>query len=80
MPDPAADGRAMPLFSRHGDPILEQIARDTFALFPNCHRCGARVERLEDADVRVLVQRVVHRGSCPAAPAGDVAPTGDAAR
>jgi hypothetical protein len=55
----------MPLFSRRGDPILEQIARDTFALFPNCHRCGQRVERFEDADVRVLVLRVVHRGTCP---------------
>jgi hypothetical protein len=56
----------MPLFSRHGDPMLDQIARDTFALFPNCHRCGGRIEHLEDADVRVLVQRVVHRGACPA--------------
>jgi hypothetical protein len=55
----------MPLFSRHGDPLLDQIARDTFALFPNCHRCGIRIDRLEDADVRVLVQRVVHRGACP---------------
>jgi hypothetical protein len=55
----------MPLFSRRGDPMLDQIARDTFALFPNCHRCGGRIERLEDADVRVLVQRVVHRGDCP---------------
>jgi hypothetical protein len=57
----------MPLFSRHRDPMLDQIARDTFALFPNCHRCGQRVERFEDADVRVLVQRVVHRGQCPLA-------------
>lgn len=56
----------MPLSSRHDDPILEQIARDTFALFPHCHRCGQRIERFEDADVRVHVQRVVHRGACPA--------------
>ena len=56
----------MPIFSRHRDPMLEQIAHDTFALFPNCHRCGQRISRLEDADVRVLVQRVVHRGGCPA--------------
>jgi hypothetical protein len=55
----------MPLFSRRGDPMLDQIARDTFALFPNCHRCGQRVARFEDADVRVLVQRIVHRGPCP---------------
>ena len=47
----------MPLFSRRGDPMLDQIARDTFALFPNCHRCGQRVARFEDADVRVLEPR-----------------------
>jgi hypothetical protein len=57
----------MPLSSRHGDPILEQIARDVFALFPHCCRCGRPVERFEDADVRVHVQRVVHRGTCAAA-------------
>ena len=58
----------MPLSGRHDDPILDQIARDTFAMFPHCHRCGQRVERFEDADVRVHVQRVVHRESCPTAP------------
>lgn len=58
----------MPLSSRYGDPILEQIARDTWSLFPQCHRCGQAVERFEDADIRVLVQRVVHRGVCPAPP------------
>ena len=63
----------MPLFSRHGDPMLDQIARDTFALFPACHRCGQRIERFEDADVRVLVQRVVHRGTCPHPAPADVA-------
>ena len=56
----------MPLSSRHNDPILDQIARDTFALFPNCQLCGGAIERFEDADVRVHVQRVVHRGECPA--------------
>lgn len=55
----------MPLSSHHDDPILEQIARDTFALFPDCHRCGRRIDRFEDADVRVHVQRVVHRERCP---------------
>jgi hypothetical protein len=58
----------MPLSGRPDDPRLDQLARDTFALFPLCHRCGARIERYEDADVRVHVQRVVHRGPCPAAP------------
>ncbi|MEP6991501.1 MAG: hypothetical protein ABJA80_11285 [bacterium] len=57
----------MPLSSRHDDPILDQIARDTFALFPHCHRCGARIARIEDADIRVHVQRVVHRLACPRA-------------
>lgn len=59
----------MPLSGRPDDPILEQIARDTFALFPQCHRCGARIERFEDADIRINVQRVVHRGECPPPPA-----------
>jgi hypothetical protein len=58
----------MPLSGRPNDPILEQIARDTFALFPRCHRCGQVIARFEDADVRILVQRVVHRGICPPAP------------
>jgi hypothetical protein len=58
----------MPLSGRPDDPRLQQLARDTFALFPHCHRCGARIERFEDADVRVHVQRVVHRGSCPPPP------------
>lgn len=55
----------MPLSSRYDDPILEQIARDTFALFPHCHRCGQQIVRFEDVDVRVHVQRVVHRAACP---------------
>ena len=57
----------MPLSSHYDDPVLEQIARDTFALFPNCHRCGRKIERFEEADVRIHVQRVVHRGECPSA-------------
>ena len=55
----------MPLSGRHDDPILDQIARDTFALFPHCRRCGRVIERFEDADVRVHVLRIVHRGTCP---------------
>ena len=58
----------MPLSSHHDNPVLDQIARDTFALFPNCQRCGHRIERFEDADVRVHVQRVVHRTACPPVP------------
>ena len=55
----------MPLSGRHDDPILEQIARDAFALFPLCQRCGARIERFEDADIRVHSHRAVHRDGCP---------------
>ncbi|CAN5802411.1 hypothetical protein BH11GEM2_BH11GEM2_16290 [soil metagenome] len=57
----------MPISGRHDDPILEQFARDTFALFPICRRCGQRVASFEEADVRVHSQRVVHRESCPPA-------------
>jgi hypothetical protein len=58
----------MALSGRANDPKLEQLARDVFAMFPQCHRCGQTIARFEDADVRVLVQRVVHRGRCPAPP------------
>ena len=61
----------MPLSGRHDDPILEQVARDAFALFPHCHLCGGRIDRFEDADVRVHSHRVVHRGACPAGESGD---------
>ena len=61
----------MALSGRPDDPILEQIARDIFALFPHCHRCGQMIARFEDADVRILVQRVVHRGACPPAAIGE---------
>ena len=58
----------MPLSGRADDPKLDQLARDVFAMFPHCHRCGQTIERFEDADVRVHVQRVVHRDHCPALP------------
>lgn len=58
----------MSLSSFHDDPILEQIARDAFALFPQCHICGQTIERFEDTDLRINVQRVVHRGQCPPLP------------
>ncbi len=56
----------MPISGRHDDPLLNQLARDTFALFPHCRLCGEEIARFEDADIRVHVQRVVHRGACPA--------------
>jgi hypothetical protein len=58
----------MALSGRSDDPKLEQMARDVFAMFPQCHRCGQTIARFEDADVRVHVQRVVHRERCPAPP------------
>ncbi|HET7585314.1 MAG TPA: hypothetical protein VFK13_10420 [Gemmatimonadaceae bacterium] len=54
----------MPISAYHDDPTLEALAREVFALFPTCHRCGRVIERFEDADVRILVQRVVHRAPC----------------
>lgn len=41
------------------------MARDAWALFPHCHRCGHMIARFEEADVRVHVQRCVHRYGCP---------------
>ena len=58
----------MVLSGRSDDPKLEQLARDVFAMFPQCHRCGQTIEQFEQADVRVHVQRVVHRGACPSPP------------
>ena len=58
----------MPLSGRSDDPKLEQMARDVFAMFPQCHRCGQTIASFEDADVRVHVQRVVHRAACPPLP------------
>ena len=58
----------MVLSGRHDDPMLEQLARDVFAMFPNCPRCGQAIARFEDADIRVHTQRVVHRGECPPPP------------
>jgi hypothetical protein len=56
------------LSGRANDPKLDQLARDVFAMFPHCHRCGQTIDRFEDADVRVHAQRVVHRGECPLPP------------
>jgi len=58
----------MALSGRADDPKLEQMARDVFAMFPQCHRCGQTIASFEEADVRVHVQRAVHRGRCPTPP------------
>jgi hypothetical protein len=67
----------MPLSAFHDDPALEALAREVFALFPTCQRCGRVIDRFEDADVRIHVQRVVHRAPCARgadAPAGSPPP------
>ncbi|HYD51750.1 MAG TPA: hypothetical protein VEA99_03945 [Gemmatimonadaceae bacterium] len=45
-------------------PPLEALAREVFALFPRCVRCGQRIERYEEADVRIFSFRVVHARDC----------------
>lgn len=54
----------IPLSARVGDPIVETIARSVFALFPRCRKCGVRIERFDEADVRILQHRIVHRTEC----------------
>jgi len=49
---------------KYHDPILDTIAKSVFTLFPRCVECGERIERFEDADVRILTNRVVHREPC----------------
>lgn len=50
--------------SRPTDPAVEELARSIYAMFPKCMRCGQAIDAYEDADVRVLSHRVVHRGKC----------------
>lgn len=50
--------------SRYDDPILDEIARSIFTLFPRCVKCGETIARFEEADVRILTHRVVHRAEC----------------
>jgi hypothetical protein len=46
---------------RYDDPILDTIARSIHTFFPRCLRCGEPIEAFEDADVRILTNRIVHR-------------------
>jgi hypothetical protein len=55
----------MALATHYDDPILDEIARAVFALFPACVRCGRLIDVFEDADLLVHSNRVVHRGHCP---------------
>jgi hypothetical protein len=54
----------MDIAARYDDPALEEMARSIFALFPRCMRCGVEIARYDEADVRILTNRVVHRGRC----------------
>ena len=64
----------MDIASRPHDPAVEEMARSIYALFPRCMRCGEPIARYEDADVRILSHRVVHRGMCADAEDADPAP------
>lgn len=57
----------MDIAARPDDPAVEDMARSIFALFPRCMRCGELIAKYEDADIRILSHRVVHRGACAAA-------------
>ena len=57
----------MDIAARRDDPAVDEMARSIYALFPRCMRCGQAIERYEDADVRILSHRVVHRGGACAA-------------
>ena len=54
----------MDIAARRDDPAVDDVARSIFALFPRCMRCGELIARFEDADVRILSHRVVHKGKC----------------
>ena len=57
----------MDIAARHDDPAIEEMARSIYTMFPKCMRCGEMIARYEDADVRILTHRVVHKGKCAAA-------------
>ena len=50
--------------SRPHDPAIAELARSIYAMFPNCMRCGQPIASYDDADVRILSHRVVHKGEC----------------
>lgn len=54
----------MDIAARPDDPEIEEMARSIYAMFPRCVRCGATIARFEDADVRILTHRVVHKSPC----------------
>lgn len=56
----------MDLASRPNDPAVEELARAIYTMFPRCMRCGEAIASYEEADIRILTQRVVHREPCSA--------------
>jgi hypothetical protein len=54
----------MDIAARPDDPAIDELARSIYAMFPRCVRCGELIGRFEDADVRILSHRVVHRAEC----------------
>jgi hypothetical protein len=56
----------MDIAARPDDPAVDEMARSIYTMFPRCMRCGAAIARYEDADVRILSHRVVHKGKCAA--------------
>jgi hypothetical protein len=53
----------MPATTRH-HAALELLAREIHVLFPRCVRCGTRIERFEEAEVKLFGLRVYHRERC----------------
>jgi hypothetical protein len=66
----------MDIAARPDDPVVEEMARSIFSLVPRCMRCGETIARYEDADIRVLTHRVVHREKCEARQDGSGLSTG----
>ena len=56
----------MDIAARPDDPAIDEMARSIYTMFPRCMRCGELIARFEDADVRILSHRVVHRRACMA--------------
>ena len=54
----------MDIAARSNDPAVEEMARSIYTMFPRCMRCGEPIARYEDADVRILTHRVVHKRPC----------------
>lgn len=68
----------MDIAGRPDDPAIEEMARSIYTMFPRCMRCGEPIARYEDADVRILSHRVVHRPRCADEEAAEERQRGDA--